>query len=209
MSRLTSISRSNKLSLGIDKYGNVRDGSDEIFLTTPRMSMPMGIEIYGDKKVVNLEFLEDTDDDADTRRFIRKVRKYEQDLEQQLDGKFLSSLKDASNYTAMRMRTRIQTSANGTVTSEFHRNRKEVGAYELKSGETGRMNIKLSHVWTMSNNGEDTAGAIWVIAGGELESQDVDNNSSNSDSPKDKHKSKHRKEKRDKNRNSSRSSHHH
>jgi hypothetical protein len=169
MSRL-----SGTKGLGIDQYGNVKLDGDDIYLTTPRVSMPLGIEIYGDKKVVNFEFLEDLDDDKDTRRFLRRLRRYEQDLESQLDGKFLSSLKDANGRTGMRMRTRLMTASAGTVSSEFYKNGNEVGAYELKPGETGTLRLKLSHVWTMTTNGDDTAGAIWVIVYGELEPTEVD-----------------------------------
>jgi hypothetical protein len=162
--------KKNNIELQIDKHGSVKCDGEDIYLLSPKIRIPFGIEIYGNNKVANIEFIEDIDDDTETRRFMRKMRHIEEELERQLFGDFQSSVKAPTDYTKARMRTRLMTEGvAGTITSEFYKNGREIGAYEIQHGETGKLKLKLKNVWTMATNGIDMSGAIWVIVSGDLD----------------------------------------
>lgn len=160
-------------NIQIDQYGTVKCNDEDIYLLTPRVRIPFGIEIYGNNKVANIEFIEDIDDDKETRRFMRRITRIEDALERQLDGTFQSSVKSPTEHTKARMRTRLMTESAGTITSEFYKNGREIGAYEIQQGEIGVLKLKLRNVWTMATNGIDMAGGIWIIESGELETPDT------------------------------------
>ena len=178
----------HRARLDIDQHGTVQKDGEYVYLTTPVVRMPFGVQIYGENRVMILEFVDDPDENSATRRFFRRIKRYEEDLERQLSGTFQSSVKPAMGQAGTRMRTRLLTERKGTVISEFVRGHNEVGAYEIKKGETGTLILRLQNVWTMDNDGTSSAGAIWVIVSGELRDDATDNNNEDTASDYDSHR---------------------
>jgi hypothetical protein len=165
--------------LSINEHGKVFLDGKSVVIGTPLMLLPNGVEFFGNNKVLHLDFPDGFENDAACQKFIKTIEAYEKSLASQLDGNYISAFKDVGGQ--FRMRTRLYMK-DQEVLSTFFREGEEVGAYELKPGEIGYFQLMISHVWTMTTNGEDRAGAIWVVTDAELEQYDSKNANESVDS---------------------------
>lgn len=155
----------------IDRYGRVACNGTDVTITTPRVAIPFGVEQYNNTYVINLELLTDSDTASANRKFIRRFNRAEAELERQLDGNFISSLRGSFTVGGgTKVRTRAMTGSRGTITSELTYRSDEIGILELKKGDIGIFVLKLQKAWTMTDpiTNRDTAGGVWVIASGEI-----------------------------------------
>jgi hypothetical protein len=158
-------------TLDIDRFGRVGREGSEIFIDTPLVRIPFGVEKYNNNYVLNLELINDPDSDSKTRKFIKRFNAYEAELERQLEGSYIASLRGAANSNVgAKVRTRAMTGTKGTITSEIMHDGQEVGILEIERGDVGRFRLKLAKAWTMTDKitSRETAGGVWVIASGEL-----------------------------------------
>ena len=161
--------KKHAVTFDIDRFGRVGLNGGEVCITTPLVRIPFGVEKYNNNYVINLELINSAEEDEATAKFVKQFNKYERELERQLEGNFVSSLRAGSSAGA-KVRTRAMTESKGTITSEIEFDGRELGILEIERGDVGTFRLKLAKAWTMTDRitGRDSAGGVWVIESGTL-----------------------------------------
>jgi hypothetical protein len=152
-----------RAEVNIDSFGGVSQDGNKIYLKTPLVRVPFGVENYKGAYVVTFEMIRDPSSDPATYNFLHWVAGYDASIAEQIEGDYTPSVKAGSGKWGSKIRTKMIV-AKGAILTTLRRDGQSMSPLELDKGDTGIFTLKLHKAWTL--NGK--AGSVWLIDSGDL-----------------------------------------